>query len=59
MNVLELLRSVQTYSEQNPEASLQHYLERVTLFTESDSDTDDSPQCKRLGIPFRVYDWHV
>ena len=41
MNVLELLRSVQTYSEQNPEASLQHYLERVTLFTESDSDTDD------------------
>ena len=41
MNVLELLRSVQTYSEQNLEASLQHYLERVTLFTGSDSDTDD------------------
>jgi len=41
MNVMELLRSVQTYSEQNLEASLQHYLERVTLFTGSDSDTDD------------------
>ena len=40
LNVLELLVSVRKYSEQNPEANLQSYLERVTLFTQSDNDTE-------------------
>ena len=39
-NVLELLTGIQNYSEKNPEDSLQQYLERITLFTESDKDED-------------------
>jgi len=40
MNVQELLASVKTFSDQNPEASLQSYLERVSFFSESDNNTE-------------------
>ena len=40
MNVLELIISVQKYSEKFPEASLESFLERVTLFTQSDNDPE-------------------
>lgn len=40
MNVLELLVSIRKYSEKFPEANLQSYLERVTLFTQSDNDPE-------------------
>ena len=40
MNVLELLVSVRKYSDKFPEANLQSFLERVTLFTQSDNDPE-------------------
>jgi len=40
-NVNELLLSVKNYSEQNPEANLQSYLERISFFLESDNNSED------------------
>jgi len=38
-NVQELLSSVKNYSEKNPDANLQSYLERISFFSEIDNDS--------------------
>ena len=40
MNVLELQVSVRKFSDKFPEANLQSFLERVSLFTQSDNDPE-------------------
>ena len=40
MNVLELQVSVRKFSDKFPEANLQSFLERVSLFTQSDTDPE-------------------
>jgi superfamily I DNA/RNA helicase len=40
MNVHELLVSVRKYADKFPEANLQSFLERITLFTQSDNDPE-------------------
>ena len=40
MNVHELLVNLRKYSEKNPEANLQSFLERVMLFTQNDNDPE-------------------
>ena len=61
MNVHELLLSVKNYSDQNPDANLQSYLERVSFFSESDNDSGGKPNqvsimtlhsAKGLEFPF-------
>ena len=39
-NVNELLLSVKNYSEQNPEAKLQSYLERISFLSENDNNSE-------------------
>jgi len=61
MNVHELLLSVKNYSDQNPDANLQSYLERVSFFSENDNDSEGKPNqvsimtlhsAKGLEFPF-------
>ena len=40
LNVNELLFSVKNYSDKNPDANLQSYLERISFFTESDNNLE-------------------